>query len=158
MTILLLSLLVDVPYARPETGGQVGHLTVQSTVRDILRHPLFAGFSQLILPWDDRSYDEDMPLARIGSLLPYHSQVHPDTNPGMRAKPGLEKGSPSGRPGAHPCRFAARSQPGDVSENQGLPLRGGIVPAQAKKARIAHQMRSVSCAPRFDRSWKERAA
>ncbi len=79
ITILLLCLLVNIREARPETGGQGGHLTVQSTVRNVLRHPLFAGFSQLILPWDDRSYDEEMRLSRIGSLLPYHSHVHPET-------------------------------------------------------------------------------
>lgn len=32
-----------------------------------------------MLPWDDRAYDEDLPLARIGSLLPYHTHVDPDT-------------------------------------------------------------------------------
>ncbi len=32
-----------------------------------------------MLPWDDRAYDEHMPLTRIGSLLPYHSHVDPET-------------------------------------------------------------------------------
>lgn len=52
-----------------------GHLRVDSTIGDLLRHPAFAGFARLILPWDDRAYDEQMPLTRIGSLLPYHSHV-----------------------------------------------------------------------------------
>jgi acetyl esterase/lipase len=56
-----------------------GHLQTSSTIRDILRHPAFAGFGHLLLPWDDRAYDEQMPLARIGSLLPYHSHVDPET-------------------------------------------------------------------------------
>ena len=57
-----------------------GHLGPGSTVGDLLRHPAFAGFARLILPWDDRaSYDEQMPLARIGSLLPYHSHVDAET-------------------------------------------------------------------------------
>lgn len=56
-----------------------GHLTVRSTVGDILRHPAFAGFSRLVLPWDDRNYDEGLPLAGIGSLLPYHTHVDPQT-------------------------------------------------------------------------------
>jgi acetyl esterase/lipase len=55
-----------------------GRLGPQSTVGDILRHPAFAGFSRLILPWDDRAYDESLPLTRIGSLLPYHTHVHPE--------------------------------------------------------------------------------
>jgi acetyl esterase/lipase len=60
-------------------ASQSGHLGLQSTIRDILRHPSFAGFSHLILPWDDRAYDEDMRLTRISSLLPYHSHVDPET-------------------------------------------------------------------------------
>jgi acetyl esterase/lipase len=58
-------------------GG--GHLAVQSTIGDILSHPAFAGFSRLILPWDDRVYDEQMPLTRIVSLLPYHTHVDLET-------------------------------------------------------------------------------
>jgi len=55
------------------------HLDAKSTVRDLLRHPAFAGFAHLILPWDDRAYDEQMPLSRIGSLVPYHTHVDPET-------------------------------------------------------------------------------
>ncbi len=55
-----------------------GHLRPRSTVGDILRHPAFAGFSRLILPWDDRGYDESLPLTEIGSLLPYHTHVDPE--------------------------------------------------------------------------------
>ena len=44
---------------------------------DILRHPAFAGFGHLLLPWDDRPYDTAMPLESVGSLLPYHSHVDP---------------------------------------------------------------------------------
>jgi hypothetical protein len=65
-------------------GGYVsatrgGHLGAQSALRDVLRHPSFGGFGHLLLPWDDRTYDEQMPLTRIGSLLPYHSHVDPET-------------------------------------------------------------------------------
>ena len=59
-------------------AGRV-HLDVRSTLRDLLGHPAFAGFAPLILPWDDRAYDDRMPLSRIGSLLPYHTHVDPDT-------------------------------------------------------------------------------
>ena len=55
-----------------------GHLGNQSTVGDVLRHPAFAGFSRLILPWDDRAYDQTLPLTEIGSLLPYHTHVDPE--------------------------------------------------------------------------------
>jgi acetyl esterase/lipase len=56
-----------------------GHLETRSTIGDILHHPSFAGFSDLILPWDDRAYDENLQLAHIGSLLPYHSHVDPES-------------------------------------------------------------------------------
>ena len=91
VTGLGLLLFTNVHYGRPQAlapsndrhtgvnakGG--GHLRVQSTIADILHHPAFAGFSRLILPWDDRDYDERMPLSRIGSLLPYHTHVEPET-------------------------------------------------------------------------------
>jgi len=59
-------------------NGSVPHLSVDHSVRDVLNHPAFAGHGRLILPWDDRTYDEDMRLNSIGSLLPYHSHVKPD--------------------------------------------------------------------------------
>ena len=55
------------------------HLDVRSTLRDLLRHPAFAGFARQILPWEDRAYDEQMPLSRFGGLLPYHTHVDPNT-------------------------------------------------------------------------------
>jgi acetyl esterase/lipase len=51
------------------------HLRVGDRVGDILNHPAFRGFGHLLLPWDDRPCDPAMPLASIGSLLPYHSHV-----------------------------------------------------------------------------------
>ena len=55
------------------------HLTPDSRIRDLLNHPAFAGFGRLLLPWDDRTYDEDLRLGDLGSLLPYHTHVHPAT-------------------------------------------------------------------------------
>jgi acetyl esterase/lipase len=54
------------------------HLGVDDSIADLLKHPAFAGFSRLILPWDDRGYDETMRLRAIGSLLPYLSHVDPE--------------------------------------------------------------------------------
>jgi acetyl esterase/lipase len=91
VTALVLSLLISVQDGRPQAGASSkvrdtdvsanrgSHLGPQSTIRDILRHPSFAGFSRLLLPWDDRAYDEQMRLTRMGSLLPYHSHVDPET-------------------------------------------------------------------------------
>jgi len=52
------------------------HLRVDDTVGDMLRHPAFAGFGRLLLPWDDRRVDTAMRLREIGSLLPYHTYVN----------------------------------------------------------------------------------
>ncbi len=60
----------------PGTGQR---LTADSTIRDLLSHPAFARFSRLLLPWDDRDYDSRMRLRDIGTLLPYHSHVDPET-------------------------------------------------------------------------------
>ncbi|HYI96194.1 MAG TPA: alpha/beta hydrolase [Bryobacteraceae bacterium] len=78
-TALLLSLLMNLMSAHAQSGRPRGHLTAQSTIGDILGHPAFAGFSQLLLPWDDRTYEKNLSLTRIGSLLPYHTHVDPQT-------------------------------------------------------------------------------
>jgi acetyl esterase/lipase len=54
-------------------------LEATSTIGDILDNPAFAGFAQLILPWDGRTYDRTMHLTDIGTLLPYHSLVDTGT-------------------------------------------------------------------------------
>ncbi len=53
------------------------HLTPKDRIGDLLQHPAFQGYAGLLLPWDDRSYDDKMPLAEIDALLPYHSHVQP---------------------------------------------------------------------------------
>lgn len=54
-----------------------GHLKTTDSLQRLLNHPAFKGFSHLLLPWDDRTYNENMPLTNIGSLLPYHTHVNP---------------------------------------------------------------------------------
>ena len=91
LTVVLLSLCIDVVSGRSQAGAsavagqnianvsQYVHLDTNSTLRDLLRHPAFAGFAPLLLPWDDRAYDEQLPLSRMDSLLPYHTHVDPST-------------------------------------------------------------------------------
>jgi acetyl esterase/lipase len=61
------------------SGSKGKALTADDTVRDLLNHSAFAGFGRLLLPWDDRAYDNGMQLRNIGSLLPYHTHVDPKT-------------------------------------------------------------------------------
>jgi outer membrane protein assembly factor BamB len=49
------------------------------TIRDLEGHPAFAGVARLLLPWDDRVYESEMRLRHIGSLLPYHTHVNPES-------------------------------------------------------------------------------
>ena len=61
----------------PMAVAQGVHLRVDDTIDDLLKHPDFAGFARLLLPWDDRRPDTTMALRSIGALLPYHSHVDP---------------------------------------------------------------------------------
>jgi acetyl esterase/lipase len=58
--------------------GNYGHITTNDTVRTIVNHPAFKGFSQLLLPGDDDTYHYDTSLNNVRSLMPYHSHVDPD--------------------------------------------------------------------------------
>ena len=64
-------------HATQEGGVTPRHapLRPQDHLGDVLNHTAFRGFSQRILPWDGRAYDQAMPLGEIGQLLPYHSHV-----------------------------------------------------------------------------------
>jgi acetyl esterase/lipase len=61
------------------SGSQGRHLNADDSIRNLLGHPAFAGFARLLLPSDGLRYDEAMRLSDIGSLLPYHSHVDPET-------------------------------------------------------------------------------
>jgi acetyl esterase/lipase len=66
--------------AQPQPEQAKGaHLTADSRIRELLAHPAFSGFGRLLLPWDNRTYDESLRLSDLGSLLPYHTHVDPAT-------------------------------------------------------------------------------
>lgn len=54
------------------------HIGTYNTVRDIVNHPAFQGFGRFILPLDRGTYDENMKLTRVSSLLSFHGHVNPD--------------------------------------------------------------------------------
>jgi acetyl esterase/lipase len=67
--------MVATTNVRMANNPEVARLRVDDSIGDVLKHPAFAGFGRLLLPWDDRPYDTTMALRNIGSLLPYHSHV-----------------------------------------------------------------------------------
>lgn len=58
---------------------KAGHLSTENSIGDLLNHPAFTGYSRLLMPWDDRAYNDTMALTDVGSLLPYHTLVDPTT-------------------------------------------------------------------------------
>lgn len=65
---------ISLPDSNTSVPEEKEHLTVNSTIADVLAHPAFKGFSQYVLPLE-WGYDAEMPLSRIARLLPYHNYV-----------------------------------------------------------------------------------
>ena len=61
-----------------ETSEMYKHLTSNNYVSDIVKHPAFKGFSEMLLPRDDNSNYYNTQLGNVGSLMPYHGHVDPD--------------------------------------------------------------------------------
>jgi len=61
-----------------ETGEMYNHLTTHNCVSEIVNHPAFKGFGELLLPRDNNSGSYYTLLSNVGSLMPYHSHVKPD--------------------------------------------------------------------------------
>jgi len=70
---------IDTPQAKESrsiTQNKM-HFKTSNTVHDVINHPAFQGYGQFILPLYRRRYNQDMRLADVGWLLPYHSNVDP---------------------------------------------------------------------------------
>lgn len=64
--------------ATEEKPGELyDHLTTDDSIRDIVDHPAFEGFGELLLPRDENSGSYNTQLSRVASLMPYHSHVDP---------------------------------------------------------------------------------
>ncbi len=59
-------------------GSVGGHLTTSNYVRDIVNHPVFEGFGELLLARDNNSSYYNTSLSNVGSLMPYHGNVRPE--------------------------------------------------------------------------------
>jgi len=64
-------------HAHADENVQQGNhlLTLKDRVADIVNHPAFKGFSELLLPWDDNTKYYNTRLDQVGTLMPYHSHV-----------------------------------------------------------------------------------
>jgi acetyl esterase/lipase len=58
--------------------GSYDHITTNDSIRRIVDHPAFKGFSRLILPRENNTDQYDTPLSNVRSLMPYHGHVDPD--------------------------------------------------------------------------------
>jgi acetyl esterase/lipase len=99
-------------------AGRHAHLATDSRLRDLLNHPAFAGFSHLILPWDNRLYDENLALSNLGSLLPYHSHVRPEIMVGALNR--MIDDAANGRTVFHDFYTAAQKLEQPAKKNTGL--------------------------------------
>jgi len=63
---------------RNRAEGNV-HITTDDSVRQMVNHPAFKGFGRYLLPWGNGINDYDTSLKHVGSLMPYHSHVDPNT-------------------------------------------------------------------------------
>lgn len=61
-----------------EPGVIINHLTTGNHVSDLVNHPAFKSFGELLLPLDNNSSYYNTKLSEIGSLMPYHGHVIPD--------------------------------------------------------------------------------
>ena len=55
---------------------QQGHLTIDNSVQDIVIHPAFQDFGDLLLPWEDNTRYYATRLRDVGQLMPYHSHIN----------------------------------------------------------------------------------
>lgn len=61
-----------------ETAPQQGLFSLTQRLSEVVAHPALRGFAHHLLPRPGLSYGPDLPLSRIGDLLPYHSNVRPE--------------------------------------------------------------------------------
>lgn len=83
-SIVVTALMAVISAASPPTKQPMepqakdDHLTVGHRVHDIVNHPAFKGFGELLLPWADNARYYDTRLEAVGSLMPYHGHVDAD--------------------------------------------------------------------------------
>ena len=61
-----------------ETNRKHNHLTTGDYINDIVNHPAFEGFGELLLPRDNNSGHYNTVLKSVAALMPYHGHVVPE--------------------------------------------------------------------------------
>jgi acetyl esterase/lipase len=67
---------IESEYSR-DTIQTYNHVTPNSSIGDVVNHPAFKGFGELLLPRDKNYGSYNMQLSDVGSLMPYHNHVDP---------------------------------------------------------------------------------
>jgi len=73
--LVVIALLPGRVHADENVQQPINLLTKKHHILDIVNHPAFKGFGELLLPWDDNSKYYDTRLDQVGTLMPYHSHV-----------------------------------------------------------------------------------
>lgn len=60
-----------------KSSQEYQHLTANDYVRDLVNHPAFKGFGDLLLPRDNNAGSYGTRFQDVGRLMPYHSHVVP---------------------------------------------------------------------------------
>ena len=84
LAVILFSCNIKDAYSSKDKNGEKEtvkmntHITADNYIRDIVNHPAFKGYGELLLPWNDNSGYYNTRLVNVGSLMPYHGNVRPD--------------------------------------------------------------------------------
>ena len=76
-TVMVAGTHTNVQMDSGETVQVFRHLTVSDHVKDLVEHPAFKGFGELLMPRDINSGSYNTQLRNVGTLMPYHSHVVP---------------------------------------------------------------------------------
>jgi acetyl esterase/lipase len=73
--IFLIAFTIASLSAYAQETENYAHLTVNNCVRDIVNHPVFKGFGELLLTFDDNTPYYDIRLSDVASRIPYHQSI-----------------------------------------------------------------------------------
>jgi acetyl esterase/lipase len=70
--------MTEISVTEEKSSELNNHLTTDNSIRDMVDHPAFEGYAELLLPRDENFGSYTTRLSSVGSLMPYHSHVEPD--------------------------------------------------------------------------------